>query len=495
MIINQLPIMNLILLMGMALVIPLLKRRPFKYMAILGFIVLGIVFISSVYILYYVNEVEVISYTFGGHEARFGIELYIDSFSALFSTIIAGLASIIYLYSVGDKTEGIERNEYGRYYVLIFILLMSLFGILYTNDLFNTYVFIEILSITTCAIISIKRKKDTYRSAFRYVMMNELGSLSYLFGVALLYMVTGYTNITLVGEALRDAYTLYPYNIVVALGFMIIGLGIKAAIFPLHIWLPDAHSSAPSTSSALLSGIVIKVYILVFVKVLFRVFGLEILNDLNISTILIIVAGIGMIMGSVFAIAQKDVKRMLGYSSVAQIGYILLGIGLLSFEGLRAGFYHVLSHGLMKTALFLSVGEIIYYKKTRYVDDFEGMGFIMPISMSVFSIAALGMIGIPLTSGFISKFYLGTAVLSSNYVIFLVILIISSLLNAFYYLPIIILAFLKNEKYHYRLTSIEHTPKTMIAPLIILGILIIVIGVSPNLVMGLIESAVSTLIP
>ena len=494
MIIEQLPIINLLLFLLMALVIPLLKRKPFKITLILGFIVLGLVLISSSYLLWYVNNKGVIHYTFGGHDARLGIEFIVDHFSALFTTIIAGLAAIIYIYSSGDATEGIEKTEYGRYYVLLFILLMSMFGILYTNDLFNTYVFIEILSITTCAIISIKKKKDTYTSAFRYVMMNELGSLSYLFGVALIYMATGFTNITLISESIQNAFVSYPVNIVVALGFMIIGLGIKAAIFPFHIWLPDAHSAAPSTSSAILSAIVIKVYILVLVKVLFRVFKLDILNEMNISTILLVLAGVAMIMGSVFAIAQKDVKRMLGYSSVAQMGYILLGVGLLSFEGLRAAFFHILSHGLMKTALFLSVGEIIFYKKTRKVNDFDGMGFIMPVAMGVFSIAALGMIGIPLTSGFISKLNLGVAVLDQNQIIFLVILILSSLLNVIYYLPIIILGFLKNEKYRYRLKSIEPTPKTMIAPLVLLGVLIVVVGLFPNQIMVFIEAAVNSLL-
>ncbi|HKL47974.1 MAG TPA: proton-conducting transporter membrane subunit, partial [Candidatus Izemoplasmatales bacterium] len=142
-----------------------------------------------------------------------------------------------------------------------------------------------------------------------------------------------------------------------------------------------------------------------------------------------------------------------------------------------------------KTALFLSVGEIIFYKKTRKVNDFDGMGFIMPVAMGVFSIAALGMIGLPLTSGFISKLNLGIAVLENQYVIFLVILIISSLLNVIYYLPIIILAFLRNEKYHYRMTSIEKTPRTMITPLIFLGILIIGLGLFPNVIMPMIESA------
>lgn len=495
MIIEQLPIINLLLFLFMALIIPLLKRKPFKITLILGFIVLILVFISSGYLLWYVNNVEIISYTFGGHETRFGIEFLVNPFSALFTTVISGLALIIYVYSSGDKTEGIEKKEFGRYYVLLFILLLSMFGILYTNDLFNTYVFIEILSITTCAIISIKKKKDTYTSAFRYVMMNEIGSLSYLFGVALIYMATGFTNITLVSESIQTAFSAYPFNIIIALGFMIIGLGIKAAIFPFHIWLPDAHSSAPSTSSAILSAIVIKVYLLVMVKVLYSVFGLDILVEMNIPIILLILSATAMILGSVFAIAQKDVKRMLGYSSVAQVGYILLGISLLSLAGLEAAFFHVISHGLMKTALFLSVGEIIFYKKTRKVNDFDGMGFIMPVAMGVFSIAALGMIGLPLTSGFISKLNLGIAVLENNYVIFLVVLILSSLLNVIYYLPIIILAFLRNEKYHYRMTAIEHTPKTMITPLIFLAILIVALGLFPNVIMPVIESAAKTLIP
>jgi len=492
--VEQLPILNLILFILMALIIPLLRRKPFKITLILGLFVLGVVFVSSSYLLWYVNRVGNISYTFGGHEARLGIEFLVNPFSALFSTMVIFLATIIYIYSIGDATEGIEKTEYGRYYVLLFILLMAMFGILYTNDLFNTYVFIEILSITTCAIISIKKKKETYNSAFRYVMMNEIGSLSYLMGVALIYMATGYTNISFLAENMQTIFADYTLNMSFALGFMVVGLGIKAAIFPFHVWLPDAHSSAPSTSSAILSAIVIKVYILVLVKVLFGIFGIDILNQLHLPTILLVLSATAMIAGSIFAIAQKDVKRMLGYSSVAQMGYILLGISLVSFLGLRAAFFHIISHGLMKTALFLSVGEIIYYKKTRRVNDFDGMGFIMPVAMGVFSIAALGMIGLPLTSGFISKFNLGIAALDNNYVIFLVILILSSLLNVIYYLPIIILAFLRNEKYHYRLTRIEKTPRTMITPLVFLGLLIIFLGIFPNVIMPFIESAVEIFI-
>jgi multicomponent Na+:H+ antiporter subunit D len=449
--------------------------------------------ISSVVLMLYVEEMGAFYYHFGQHDRLIGIEFRIDLFSTLFTTIIVGLTLLIYIYSCGDATEGIAEKEYGRYYILLFILMFSMFGIIYTNDLFNTYVFMEILAITTCSIISIKRKKENYTASFRYVMLNEVGSLSYLFGVALIYMITGYTNIELVYESIQNVWQLYPANIMTAVGFMIVGIGIKAAVFPFHIWLPDAHSHAPSSSSAILSAIVVKVYLLILIKVLYRVFGFDVLSQLNIPNVIVLVAGFGMIAGSFFALAQKDIKRMLGYSSVAQIGYILLGVGFMSQQGLISAFYHIISHGVMKSALFLSVGAIIYIKHVRRVDQMDGIGKMMPLVFAVFSIAALGMIGIPLTSGFLSKLYLGMAALEQGQWIFLVVIIISGLLNAMYYLPIMISGFLKGAQNHPN-QPIKRLPKTMLFPIIILGCLILLIGIYPDLILNWIEIIASELV-
>ena len=486
--IEQLPILNMLLFLLTALVIPIFRKKAFKVTLFIGFFVLLIVLVSQGFLLFHVNQVGAFYYHFGNYTGLIGIEFKIDAFSVFFTTFIVFLTLIIYVYSCGDATEGIAEKEYGRYYILLFVLLFSMFGIIYTNDLFNTYVFMEILAITTCSIISIKRKKENYTASFRYVMLNEIGSLSYLFGVALLYMVTGYTNVELVSRSIQDVYQVYPANIMTAIAFMVVGIGIKAAVFPFHIWLPDAHSHAPSSSSAILSAIVVKVYLVVMVKILFRVFGLDILQDLNVGIILLVIAGFGMIMGSFFALAQKDVKRMLGYSSVAQIGYIFLGIGLMSHIGLTAAFYHIVSHGFMKAALFLSVGAIIYYRNIRRVDKFDGMSFKMPIAMAVFSIAALGMIGIPLTSGFLSKLYLGIAALDHGMVIFIVIIIISGLLNAMYYLPILIAAYLKGNKDTVD-KGIERAPKMMVIPIVLLGILVLLLGIYPQLIQSFIDQA------
>lgn len=491
--IEQLPIINMIIFIGMALIIPLFKKRNFTLTTVLSFIALAIVIVNSIILIHHVQTVGSFYYRFGNYDRFIGIELLIDAYSTIFALFVVFLITVIYVYSTGDATEGIVEREYGRYYILMFILLFAVFGIIYTHDLFNTYVFMEILSITTVSIISIKRKKENYTASFRYVMLNEVGSLSYLFGVALLYMITGYTNIELVSDIVQNSFDLYPANITMAVGFMLTGIGIKAAIFPFHIWLPDAHSTAPSTSSAILSAVIVKVYIIVLVKVLFRVFGVDILESLNIPIILSIVAGIGMIMGSIFAMAQKDIKRMLGYSSVAQVGYIVLGVSLMSMIGLQAAFYHIISHGLMKAALFLSVGAIVYHKKTRRVNDFDGIAYSMPMSMLVFSVAALGMIGIPLTSGFISKLNLSLAALDASKGILIAVIIVSGFLNALYYLPILIQAFLKESKEGLTTMHPEKLPKTMLIPILLLGTLILVIGIFPNLVMGLLEAAASSL--
>ncbi len=490
--INQLPILHLVALLLMAILIPFFKKISFKLTLWLGGIVIAAIVVSSLFLWVHVAENGAILYRFGDYDAFLGIEFKVDLFAVLFTIFIGFLALVIYIYSAGDKTEGIEQPEFHRYYVLYFLMLFAMFGILYTNDLFNTYVFIEIISLTSCAIISIKRKKEPYPAAFRYVMLNEIGSLSFLFGIAMIYMVSGRLNIDLIASAIQSGGNL-PINVVFAIVFMVVGLGLKAAIFPFHIWLPDAHASAPSTSSAILSAVVVKIYILVLVKMLFKVFGVEIVATLGINWVLLAFGGAGMIMGSIFAMTQKDLKRMLGYSSVSQIGYIVVGLALLSDLGLRSAFFHIISHGLTKAALFLSVGIVIYLKKSRSVKGFEGIGFQMPIAMSVFGVAAFSMIGIPLTGGFIAKWNLGIAVESASQYIFLGVIVLSSLLNAMYYFPILYAAFLKDNPERQENVTIEKIPFAMLFSIVVLGIAILVIGIYPNVLMQLIDLVIAGL--
>jgi len=483
--IENLPILVVLAMVVFAVTIPFWKKLSFRFTLILGGIVLVSALVANVAIWNHVQANGEILFRFGGHLPFLGIEFKIDAFASMFSLFVATLSLLIYLYSSGDKTEGIEQPEFFRFYVLFFLMLFSMYGILFSNDIFNTYVFIEILSLTSCAIVSIKRKKEAYAAAFRYVMLNEIGSLSFLLGIAFLYMSTGRLNIDLLRDALHTGTI--QANVWMAVAFFTAGLGLKAAVFPFHIWLPDAYASAPTTSSAMLSSIVSKMYLVILIKVYAKVFGFDLLKGSALSTLLLVLASLGMILGSVYALAQKDLKRMLGYSSVSQIGYVLLGIAFFSEAGLRSAFFHMISHGLTKAALFLAVGIVIYLKQSRSVKGFEGTGFQMPIAMSVFAVAAFSMIGIPLTSGFIAKWNLGIAAETASQFGFLVLIVVSSFLNAMYFLPILFTAFFKDPADGPQRAKPEKIPAPMLVSIGALAVMILLLGIFPDWLMTMID--------
>jgi len=492
--IEQIPLINLLILVTTALFMPLIRKFDFRYTKVLGLVSFLAVFILSIISFYDVYTNGMFYYHLGGHAPFIGIEFRIDAFSSFFTLFIGFMMLLYYIYAVRYMFHEIKGKQHNRYYTIVFLLVFASFGLIYTNDLFNTYVFIEIMSITACAIISIVRKKQNYSAAFRYLVLNEIGSLSYLFGVALIYMITGYTNIELVAQALEEGYLLYPANVFIAMAFMVVGLSIKAAIFPLHIWLPDAHSTAPIPSHAILSAVVLKVNLIVLIKLLYRVFGVQILLDLHMNTVLIVFGILSMIMGSFFALAQKDIKRILAYSSVAQVGYIVLGIGFLTELGLYAGLFHIVSHGIMKSTLFLSAGMIIYHTGVRNTKKYQGFVHILPITITLMSIATLSMIGIPGTSGFISKFNLAMASLDENMGYIIIFIVLSGLLNAMYYLPMIITSILDNHESNMMHYEVDKIPKTMLIPVMVLGALILVIGFYPQSITFFIEAATDALI-
>jgi multicomponent Na+:H+ antiporter subunit D len=432
------------------------------------------------------------TYDFGSWAQGLGIQFTADAFSALMAVMIILISFLVLIYSFRDIEHEIDPGERAGYYTLMLLVVFAMLGITYTNDLFNLYVFMEILSIASCGIISVKRKRENYLAAFRYLMLNTIGSLSVLMGIALLYMVTGYLNMTEVYLRIAEVWRTYPRNILIASGFIVTGLAIKAALFPLHIWLPDAHSSAPTPSSALLSGLVVKVYVFCAAKLLFKVIGRTIVISLGIPTFIMYFAALSMVMGSLFAIGQRDIKRILAYSSVAQIGYVFLGIGLATYQGMAASMFHIISHALMKTALFLSAGAVIYSKRIRNVSDFNGIGYRMPVTMTVFAVAALGMVGIPGVNGFMSKIYLALAVLNAGRPVYLLVILASSFLNAIYYLPILIAAFLKEQPGRKNVMEMDALPASMLVPMVLTAFACVVFGFYPLLLMDIIDRAVPT---
>jgi len=488
------PVYILMLLLIFAVTIPLQRKSYGRRFQILMVSVLGIAWIMALLELLMVLWDAPYSYTFGSYPAGIGIEFLVDEFSALMTLIVLTLSLLIIIYSLKDLEHEIESSRMYSYYTLVFLLIFSMIGMIFTNDMFNLYVFMEILSITSVAIIAIKKKKDTLMASMKYLMMGAIGSVTVLMGIALIYMVTGQLNMSAINEEISAVWRLYPRNILLAMGFMITGFSIKAAIFPLHNWLPDAHSTAPTPSSALLSGLVVKAYIFSIAKIMYRVVGKNISVDIGIADYLIIFAVLSMMMGSVFALTQRDIKRRLAYSSVSQIGYIFLGLALASEMGFSAALFHVVSHAFMKSALFLSAGSIIYLTGKRDVKNLDGIGYEMPITMTVFSIGVLGMIGIPGTSGFMSKWYLGLAVLDAGHPELLIVLLLSSFLNALYYLPIIVSAFLRESPGRPLEMHRDGIPGTMKVSMVLVAVGSLVIGLFPHLVMDIIQQAVPTFI-
>ncbi len=449
-------------------------------------------FILSIFLTFQVSRQGAFSYALGGWAAPWGIEFVVDHFSVFMLLTLTGVGLLILVYATEDLIHELKQDVVGWYYTLYLLLMGSMVGLALTNDLFNLFVFVEICAIASCAIISIKENRECIEASLKYLILSAVGSGGMLLGIAMIYMVTGNLNFTYVTEALPQAFELYPRNIMVAMSMFTAGIGVKAALFPLHVWLPDAHSSAPSPSSAILSGLVIKIYAAVFIKIFLRMFPWDVYETVPLMTIVLIMSSVGIVVGSMFAIVQEDIKKMLAYSSVAQIGYVFLGIGLLSQNGTLGGILHIFNHALMKSMLFMSAGAIIYSTGVRRISDLKGIGTKMPLVMSVFSIGAFSMVGIPMTNGFISKWYLAIGALDVDKPLYVAVILLSSLLNGVYYLPIVVNAFFGEGK---ESVTVHHKlPWKMTLPLIILASAIIITGIFPKLMLGLADKAVMFLL-
>ncbi len=483
---------------------PVLARWKKEFCAPLATLVSGSVFITSLLIARYVMQGNIIHYEVSNWAPPWGIEIVVDPITSLMISLLSGVCFFICIYSFTAIKFELERIVTGWYYAAYLLCLAGMIGLVISNDVFNMYVFIEVTGISAVALVASKGTRQATEAALKYLLLATIGSGFILFSIGFIYMITGNLNITFIAQELEPIKGNYPFLIWTAISFLTVGFGVKSAFFPLHLWLPDAHSSAPSPSSAVLSALVVKVYIIAFMKILFIAFGLEIFHDTFIRHLIIVLAVIAMLAGSFFAFVQIELKRRLAYSTVAQVGYVYLGIGLGTPWGLAAGLLHILVHAFMKTCLFLCAGAIYYQTGRKKVNEFSGMGYKMPITMGAFTIAAFSMVGIPLFGGFISKYGLALGSLEANMPIIIMVIILSGLLNATYYFPIIGQAYFTQEGHseeHFEASHHEskkfqrdQIPLSMLVPIAIFALGIIYLGIFPGTLLNFINQTVAVLL-
>jgi len=484
-IIQSFPLVIILVLLITAFMMPLIKNT--KIIKGISLVSMTSVMILALINLDFVHKNGEYLYRIGHFNAPYGIEFRIGIIEAMMGLLFTFVALMIIWYSIYSIEKEIKQSKIGLYYLLVNILIGSLLGVVYSNDLFNCFVFIEVGTLASCGTIIVKDKKENIKATLKYLIMSCLGSGLVLMGIAYLYSMTGHLNINYIHAELVKCYLIYPNAVLISIVLFIIGLGVKSAMFPLHNWLPDAHSSAPSSSSAILSSLVLKAFVLLLIKILYGVFGMDILNHFSVLNIVLILGSLGMIMGSVFAIFQKNIKRVIAYSTVAQMGYIFLGIGLGTNLGVSIAIFHIIGHAVTKSALFLLAGAMIEQTGHKSLAQLKGIGREMPLTLGLFSIGALSMIGIPVLPGFISKWHLSLASIAAGDTILIVVILLSSLLNAVYYSPIVINGFFGEENLQGKVYKSKSKPLKELMPVIFLVISMIYVGIASRGIINLIS--------
>jgi multicomponent Na+:H+ antiporter subunit D len=417
------------------------KPKSSQPLAVLGS---GIASVLSLYAVATYLQTGSIRYFFGGWEPPIGIEFVYDGLSGFFLLVINTVAFFVFIHS-----RKVARTEYpGKempYFALAMLALLGFNGMILTGDLFNLYVFLEISSLASYGLIAIGSRPAPY-AAFRYLIIGTAGGTLYLLGVGFLYTVTGTLNIIDMAAMLPMFAT--NTAVVAALVLMVVGIGVKAALFPLHGWLPDSYTFASSSSSALIAPIGTKVAAYILFRVVFYLFGVELTDAVApITTVIGVLAAIGILYGSIMAIAQTEMKRMLAYSSISQIGYIIMGLSLANPLGFAGALLHVLNHAVMKACLFLVAGNLRMKEGHSDISKFDdSYRKKYPWTMAWFSVAAISMVGLPPLAGFFSKWYLALGTIDNENWIFLAVILISSLLNAVYFFRILEKVYMMNPK-------------------------------------------------
>ncbi len=395
------------------------------------------------------------------------IQVAVDGFSLFMLmtisllTLAAGLFSINYMEHYGAKAN---------YYALLLLMLTGMNGLVLVTDIFGVYLFLEVAAVASYALVAYGLEHDELEAAFKYLMLSVIASAAVLLAIAVIFGMTGSTSFAAVAEGLRalDAGAVVGF----CSALFIMGFGLKAALVPFHAWLPDAHPSAPAPISAMLSGLLIKVSgVYAMTRIFFNVFGLT----PALSQILMYLGAVSIVVAALLALGQKDMKRMLAYSSISQVGYVVLGIGIGTPLGVAGGLFHLLNHALAKGLLFLNSGSVQQATGTRDLDEMGGLAKRMPLTAGTSLVGALSISGVPPLGGFWSKLLIIIALVQSREWTLVVVAVLASVLTLWYYLVMQRKAFFG--KLDEKWKAVKEAPFWMSAATVFLALLVIGIGI------------------
>jgi multicomponent Na+:H+ antiporter subunit D len=425
--------------------------------------------ISLLFILAAIWGKGTIIHEMGGWKPPFGVVLVKDDLSQFMLLIVNVVAflTLIYSYVYMRKFE-----DYLRFFTLFLFMLGGMNGVVLTGDLFNLFVFLEVSSIASYALVGYGVDAEELEASFKYLILGALASIFILFGIGMVYSVTGSVNMADVARFIMSNGLASNNALLMATGLFILGFGLKAGLVPFHAWLPDAHSSAPAPISVMLSGVLIKVLgIYALIRVFYSVIGITPV----VSNILLVMGSISMLLGALMGFGQDDLKRMFAFSSISQMGYIAVGIGIGTPFAIMGALFHLLNHAVFKSLLFLSSGAIETSTGTRNLSELGGLGKKMPVTSATSVVASLSIAGVPPFNGFWSKLFIILAAFSAGYIWLGAFLILTAFLTLAYYLR-----FQKNVIFGEPTSNIKgvrEAPFLMLVPLVVFAVFCILGGV------------------
>lgn len=433
----------------------------------------------------------VVVYDLGGWPAPIGIEYRVDALNALVIMVVTIIGAVVLPFAGRSVEHEIHRRQISLFYSLFLLCYTGLLGIAITGDIFNMFVFLEISSLSSYVLISLGRDRRALTAAYQYLIMGTIGATFFLIGVGMLYALTGTLNLADLSErlpAVSDTRTMLT-----GFAFIVAGIGLKAAVFPVHLWLPNAYTHAPSAVSAFIAATATKVAVYALARMLFTVFGAEYsFSHLPLQPILMALAVVGIFVTSAMAFWQADAKRLLAYSSVAQIGYMVLGLSLVTNAGLAAAFTHLFNHALMKGAMFLALGAVAYRVGSTGIHAMRGLGYTMPWTMGAFVIGGLSLVGVPLTAGFIGKWYLIIAALESGWWPLAVVVLAASLIALAYIWRVVECAYFRDPDMP--TGGVQEAPLALLVPTWALALANIWFGLDTRLTAGVATTAANGLL-